>query len=324
MHLSPLLRNDVVSPRPIPPVRRPVSISLVVTTYNWKEALQRVLESAARQTRLPDEVIVADDGSGPDTAALLATLAGAYPVPLRHAWQPDVGFRVGRARNLAIAAAAGDYVLLLDGDMLLDRHFVADHARAARPGCFVQGSRVLTGPRFRERMLAGVTRQPTPLDRDITRRRNALRSRLLSAAWLATNRCQEPRTIKTCNQGWWRADLVRLNGFDQRIEGWGREDVELAWRAHNAGIACRQLRFAGLAYHLHHQERHDQGASRNDHYVAETRARGTVRCAHGLDSHSGLAGGVALADLRQADPADPQGLSEVRPAAAGVALPSRA
>ncbi|MGY0651984.1 glycosyltransferase family 2 protein [Luteimonas sp. A537] len=260
-------------------------MSLLVTTYNWKQALQRVLESAARQTRLPDEVIVADDGSRSDTADLVASLARTCPVPLRHVWQPDRGFRVGRARNLAIAAACGDYVLLLDGDMVLERHFIADHVRAARRGSFIQGSRVLTGPCFRERMLADPGERPTPFARDVSRRRNALRSLLLSGAWLAANRTTAPRTIKTCNQGWWRDDLVRLNGFDERMEGWGREDVELAWRAHNDGIQCRQLRFAGVAYHLHHQERHEDGASPNDRYVAETRRHRLTRCELGLDAH---------------------------------------
>ncbi|MEN1928912.1 glycosyltransferase family 2 protein [Luteimonas sp. MJ246] len=285
---------------PRPPSRTrhapPASISLLVTTYNWKQALQRVLESAARQTRLPDEVVVADDGSRSDTADLVASLARTYPVPLHHVWQPDRGFRVGRARNLAIAAASGDYVLLLDGDMVLERHFVADHARAARRGSFVQGSRVLTGPCFRERMLADAGERPTPLARGVTRRRNALRSLLLSGAWLAANPTTAPRTIKTCNQGWWRNDLVRLNGFDERMEGWGREDVELAWRAHNAGMECRQLRFAGLAYHLHHEERHQEGASPNDRYVAETRRHRLTRCTLGLDAHPVAVGRIPRHD----------------------------
>lgn len=276
------------------------SVSLLVTTYNWKEALQRVLESIARQTRLPDEVVVADDGSRPDTADLLAAIARRYPVPLRHAWQDDRGFRAGRARNLAIAAASSEYLLLLDGDMVLERHFVADHARAARRGSFVQGSRVLTGPCFRDRMLADPGHLPTPLARGVSRRRNALRSLALSNLWLATKRNTAPRAIKTCNQGWWRDDLVRLNGFDERMEGWGREDVELAWRAHNAGISCRQLRFAGLAYHLHHQERHLDGASPNDRYLAETREQRLTRCGLGLDAHLDAAARTPARDLRHA------------------------
>ncbi|GGJ97391.1 glycosyltransferase family 2 protein [Luteimonas terricola] len=284
----------------VAPSGPPASISLVVTTYNWTEALARVLDSAARQTRPPDEVIVADDGSCALTSDLVATVAGGYPVPLRHAWQDDLGFRAGRARNLAIAAAQGEYVLLLDGDMVLERHFVADHAHAARRGSFVQGSRVLTSPAFRERMLARPDAQPTPLSRGVARRRNALRSLALSDAWLSMNRRTTPHAIKTCNQGWWRTDLLQLNGFDERMEGWGREDLELAWRAHHAGINCRQLRFAGLAYHLHHEERHSDGESPNDRFVAETRAHGLLRCERGLDHHLDAARRAPLPDLRVA------------------------
>lgn len=279
----------------------PGSISLLVTTYNWAQALARVLDSAARQTRLPDEVIVADDGSNAITADLIAAAARDYPVPLRHVWQEDLGFRAGRARNLAILAAQGEYVLLLDGDMVLERHFVADHARAAVRGSFVQGSRVLTSPAFRERMLARPDARPSPLSPGVARRRNALRSLALSDTWLSINRRTTPHAIKTCNQGWWRTDLLRLNGFDERMEGWGREDLELAWRAHHAGITCRQLRFAGLAYHLHHEERHSDGESPNDRFLAETLANRTVRCARGLDGH--------LDDARHAPAPDRRGMA---------------
>lgn len=274
--------------------------SLIITTYNWKEALALVLASVARQTRLPDEVVVADDGSRPDTAAMLAAVAKDFPVPLRHSWQEDTGFRVARARNRAIAACHGDYVLLLDGDMVLHPRFVADHLRVAMPGSFVQGSRVLTTPLFRERMLADPGRQPGPFSPGIARRRNALHLPLLSRAWLALNRRDSPHAIKTCNQGWWRADLLRVNGFDERMEGWGREDEELAWRAWHAGLRCRQLRYAGLAFHLHHNERHVDGASRNDAYLAHTRATQLTRCEHGLDLHLAEFAAQPLPDLRYA------------------------
>ena len=124
-----------------------MSCSVLVTTYNWPQALGLVLAGLARQRTLPGEVIVADDGSRADTLDLVLAQAKGFPVPLRHVWQEDLGFRAARVRNLAIAAARHDYVLLLDGDMVPHERFVADHLEAARPGCFVQGSRVLTGPR---------------------------------------------------------------------------------------------------------------------------------------------------------------------------------
>src|ERR1700709_1548021 len=82
-------------------------ISVAVITYNWPAALELVLRALARQTVLPLEVIVTDDGSRPETRALLERIAVDYPVRLVHLWQEDDGARMSRARNRAIAAAVG-------------------------------------------------------------------------------------------------------------------------------------------------------------------------------------------------------------------------
>jgi glycosyltransferase involved in cell wall biosynthesis len=260
-----------------------MSCSLVVTTYNRKDALSLVLDSVSRQRVLPGEVIVADDGSRADTRDLVMTRAASFPVPLRHRWQEDRGFRAARVRNLAIAAAQHPYVLLVDGDMVLHEWFVADHLEAARPGCFVQGSRVLTGALQSDRMLAHGLLDLSFFADDIERRRHTLRWPWLSRR-LRTPRVST-RGVKTCNQGWWREDLVALNGFDERMQGWGREDDELAARAFNAGMRKISLRFAGLAVHLHHAERHLDDAGPNDRILAQTRECGRTRCENGLDAH---------------------------------------
>ena len=279
----------------------PTSLSLIVTTYNWPQALAVVLDSARRQTRLPDEVVVADDGSGPDTGALVRRLATGFPCALRHVWQEDRGFRAARVRNLAIGAAGGDYVLLLDGDMVLHPRFVADHLAAARRGSFVQGSRALVSAAFSARMLQQPWLRPAFFSSGLVRRRHTVRLPLLSRAYLQL-RDGRPRMIKSCNQGWWREDLLRLNGFDERMHGWGREDDELALRAWHAGLACRQLRLSGLAFHLHHRERHSNGASPNDVYLAQTRTSHRTRCDLGISAHLAEFARRPAPDLR-ADPA---------------------
>jgi glycosyltransferase involved in cell wall biosynthesis len=261
-------------------------VALIVTTYNWPEALALVLASVRSQTRLPDEVVVADDGSGASTAALIAAEQRDFPCRLRHVWQEDLGFRVARARNLAIAATTCDYLLLVDGDMVLHPRFVEDHLRAARAGSFVQGMRVLTTAAGRERMLAERITRLRFADAGLRRRRHTLRIPWLAALVLRWSQSRSRLAgIKTCNQGWWRRDLVALNGFDERMQGWGREDEELALRAFHAGIGRRSLRFGGLAFHLHHAERHQDGASRNDALLAESRRLRRVRCEFGLDAH---------------------------------------
>lgn len=275
-----------------------MDVSVIVTTYNWPQALALVLKALARQSRLPAEVIVADDGSREDTRAMLVETARGFPVPLRHSWQEDLGFRAARSRNRAIAAATGDYVLMLDGDMVPHRDFVADHLRYAEAGSFVQGSRVLTSPALSQRMLRDGVIDLGVFTPQLERRRNALRSTWLASLNLRRSGRRKPRAIKTCNQGWFRADLLKVNGFDERMEGWGREDSELAWRAWHAGVVPRHLRFAALAWHLYHPERHEEGESPNEVYLRETIASGKQRAERGVDQHVAEFVARPLADLR--------------------------
>lgn len=258
-------------------------ISVVVITYNWPEALDAVLRALARQDVLPHEVIVTDDGSRMDTRKVLQRLAHDYPVRLVHLWQPDDGARMSRARNRGIAAARGDYVIVLDGDMVAERHFIADHQGFARRGCFVQGSRILASEACTTNLLDLGTLDVGFFSRGIERRRNALR-----LPWLArlNGRPHQRRGgTKSCNMGFWRDDLLTLNGFNEAMIGWGREDTELVTRAFHAGLMRRDLRFGGVAVHLWHRTRKNMRDNPNDVVLAATEASGLVRCESGLHQH---------------------------------------
>lgn len=258
-------------------------ISVAVITYNWPEALALVLRALAAQSELPYEVIVTDDGSHEDTRALVQRLAKDYPTRLVYLWQPDEGARMSRARNRAIAAAQGDYVVLLDGDMVAERHFIADHRAFARRGCFVQGSRVLADAALTARMLATGQTSVGFFERGIERRRNALR--MPAIARIHARPGTKQRGIKSCNMGFWRDDLIRLNGFNEAMTGWGREDTELAVRAFHAGLLRRNVRFSALATHLYHTTRKHVIDNPNDHIVDDSRARRLSRCERGVDAH---------------------------------------
>jgi len=270
-------------------------ISVAVITYNWPDALELVLRALAAQSELPYEVIVTDDGSQPATRELLERIALDYPVRLVYLWQPDDGARMSRARNRAIAAAQGDYIILLDGDMVAERHFIADHRAFARRGCFVQGSRVLTDAMLSRRMLKQHLILPGFFSRGIERRRHTLHLPAL-ARWYARPSTKR-RGIKSCNMGFWRDDLLRINGFNEAMTGWGREDTELAVRAFHAGLLRRDVRFSALATHLYHRTRKHVVDNPNDRVVFDTIVRRLTRCELGLDLHFAEFSTVPL-DLR--------------------------
>lgn len=260
--------------------------SLIITTYNWKEALDLVLRSIARQSVMPDEVLVADDGSRADTGELVSQWAARLPVPVRHIWQEDIGFRLARSRNRAIAAATGDYVIIIDGDMVVHRDFIKDHIWAARPGYFVQGVRLLTGPDAAARMLKDGILELGFFAPDIQRRRHTLRWRWLSWFLLQQVRTDQ-KAIRGSNQAFWRRDLLMVNGFDERMTGWGREDNEIVARLYHIGVKRRNLKFSGLTVHLYHKQRKPTGDNPNDRYLRETIEQQSTRCQYGLDQHVG-------------------------------------
>jgi len=257
--------------------------SLIITTYNWKEALAAVLDSVIRQSELPDEVIVADDGSRDDTKALIETFVQDFPVPLLHSWQQDEGFQLSKSRNRAIAMASGDYLIMIDGDIVLSRDFIRSHKQAAKPGWFVQGGRVLANDDASQKIMSQ-NLVPHLFLSGIRNRHNCLSNRLLSQ--LLSYQRDNDKSTRGCNMAFWRDDLVQVNGFNQEFIGWGREDSEFVHRMLNAGKHRLYLKFGGIAYHLYHKEQSRASLQVNDEILEATINNKLTRCTMGLDDFS--------------------------------------
>jgi glycosyltransferase involved in cell wall biosynthesis len=258
-------------------------VTLIVTTYNRPDALALVLDSALAQRHAPDEVVVADDGSRAETRALVESVAARASVPVRHCWHEDRGFRLAEIRNRAIAAAVGEYVVMVDGDLVLHPSFLADHVRAARPGWMVQGGRVLLSETVTRDALAGRRTRFGAWAPGTRNRKNALRSRWLSR--LASHPSRDVYRVRGANLAFWRADVVRVNGFDEDFVGWGREDSEFVARMQHAVVQRLALKFAAVAYHLWHPEASRRLLDRNQGILEATLANRSTRCRHGIDRH---------------------------------------
>jgi len=268
------------------PLAKGPRVALVVTTYERPDALGAVLASVAIQTRAPDEILIADDGSGPQTEAVVEHWRAQLPSPVVYVRQSKQGFRLARLRNLAAAATDCEYMVYIDGDMLLERRFVADHCAAARTRCFTQGVRAPLDAAATAAAIASPQRPIGPWSRGLNglRRLYALHAPPLQTLLAPLGNLVI--AIKGCNQGFWRKDLVAVNGFNEAIEGWGPEDKELCARLTNSGIQRRTLWFGGIAFHLDHPPASRQRRAENAEVLRQTLASGATRCALGLDSHS--------------------------------------
>ena len=264
-----------------------MKLSLVISTYNQPAALAKVLQGVARQSRAPDEILLADDGSGEPTRELIDRWRRDTPAPVQHLWHPDDGFRKTVILNRAVAAATGDYLVFLDGDCVPHPHFVRDHAALAERGFWVQGRRCFVEERFVPDFVPG----NTSVSRWMLTGRITGAAKGLRLPWPIIRRNQEQRGIIGCNMAFWREDLLAVNGFDEAYTGWGvGEDSDLGTRLYHLGRPRKFCYGRAIVYHLNHP------MMPRDHFAA-SRARledtirsRKIRCERGLEQH--LAGAV--------------------------------
>lgn len=259
------------------------SLGLIINTFNQPEYLARVLEAVTRQRSLPEEVLVADDGSGEETRQVFQKWRTRQTIRCEHVWQVNEGFRRSRILNQTIAAARSDYVVFLDGDTVPHPSFVADHRSTAQRGAFVQGHRALVEEK--------AAKWFGTKDLNAERRR-ALFSGQLSGfkhayrwPWPMQSYRDDLRGIRGCNLGIWRDDLLRVNGYNEEFVGWGREDSELAVRLMNNGIRRLDVRGRSLCYHLWHPPASRSSLQNNDELLQRAIESKVMRCTKGVDQY---------------------------------------
>ena len=255
-----------------------ISIAVIVSTYNSPEYLRRVLEGYRVQIRHPDELIVADDGSTDETARLVADFAQSAPFAVRHIWHEDHGFRLAEIRNQAVAAASADYLVFTDGDCIPHPCFIVDHLRALKSGCFVTGKRMLVS-----RALSPVFTWSGTTSAIISCLSGKLSGchHLIRLPWLVLSK-QGIKGLRGCNMAMFRSDLLAINGFNEQITGWGREDSELVARLFAYGARRRETPFSALVFHLWHPENSRSSLTENNRLLNETIVSGQFRCPCGI------------------------------------------
>jgi len=232
-----------------------LSCSLIITTYNWPEALRKCLQSIVWQTRRPDEIIIADDGSNDKTREMITALQENYPIPLKHLWHEDKKKRKTRINNKAIIASSAEYLIFIDHDIILHPQFIQDHLTISEKGYFINGSRFLADEASTNRLLEKENINKNDLK--LLKGKNALNKiRIPFLMNFLAHRYQtkdkDNFDVRGCNMSFWKKDLILVNGYDEAYQGWGREDSNIAARLFNNGIRKKSLKFGGIAFHLEH------------------------------------------------------------------------
>ncbi|UJH92198.1 glycosyltransferase family 2 protein [Antarcticibacterium sp. 1MA-6-2] len=257
--------------------------ALLISTYNWPEALEVVLKSVKRQVQLPDEILIADDGSGKETQNIIEQFQNSLSIPIKHFWQEDKGFRKSEILNKAIAQTNVDYIIQIDGDCIVHPFFVQDHRNTAQEGSYVFGSRVNIKPSAVPGIYKNKHTHFSVLSPSIKNRTRNFHIPILQKIY--TPKPTFSTKTRGCNLAYWRKDFIGVNGYDEAMEGWGREDTEFVWRMVNKGIYGKRLRYGGIVYHIFHPENSRNNLDKNDKIQKATEREKRTWCNDGIDKY---------------------------------------
>lgn len=263
--------------------------SVIVSAYNEPECLCMVLIALRRQTVIPGEVLVADDGSSPTTREALSKIAGELPFRLVHVHQPHAGFRLARSRNNAIYQSKGQLIAFLDQDTLPHRSWLERYLQHLRPGLVCTGYVLRlpeqAGAKLNRAAVSEGDFENWHAESEFTRLDKMQRKYLFYTACRRLGFGIKGRpAIAFGNAAICRDDLIKVNGFDEEYIGWGQEDDDLGWRLYYAGLRPRPLVNQALVSHIYHPPRHGnwQNGSNVERY---RKPRTSAQCAVGLSAH---------------------------------------
>lgn len=235
-----------------------MKISVILSTYNAPEWLTKTLWGYGAQLHRDIEIVVADDGSTGETRAAIDRFRAESGMRIRHVWHEDRGFQKSAILNRAITAAEGDYLIFSDGDCVPRGDFVSVHAAHAGAGRFLSGGyfklpRAVSEAIDRDDVVSGRFADPRWLrGRGVPGGRKMVK--LSVQGWMARllDRITTTRaTWNGHNASGWKSDLIRINGFDERMQ-YGGQDRELGERLFNAGLRSSQIRHRAVCLHLDH------------------------------------------------------------------------
>jgi GT2 family glycosyltransferase len=212
-------------------------ISVVVPTYRRPELLAKCLASLAAQDleRSRFEVVVVDDGSGPETERVLEAAAEGWPEMRWMALPSNRG--PASARNRAIAEARGNYLLFVDDDIVAPPNLIRTHLELHEHEDDQLG--VVGLVQWHPDLL------PTPFMRwlDTTDAQfsygTGMREGPIEQPWDA---------FYTCNLSLARRVMLDVGGFDERFPYPAYEDAEVAARLAERGFHL-EYRPGALAWH---------------------------------------------------------------------------
>lgn len=269
-------------------------ISVVISTYNSERYLELVLWGFQSQIFKQFEIVIADDGSGPQTKACIDRMSSLVDFPIQHIWQEDEGFQKSRILNKALIAAKYEYVVMTDGDCIPRKDFLAVHDQYKQKGCFLSGGYVMlpmkTSKAINEQTIEDQSCFDIKWLLEAGYPSSKKRFKLTLRGWKARLMNKITPTTPSWNghnASGWLSDLLEVNGFDERMQ-YGGQDRELGERLVNAGIKPIQIRYSAICVHLDHKRGYKtpESIAKNKGIRFQTKKERLTRTDYGIQKAS--------------------------------------
>jgi glycosyltransferase involved in cell wall biosynthesis len=236
--------------------------TVIISFYNKIQVLRLVLAGFARQSQKSFEIIIADDGSNPAIVEELQHMIPSFPLPLRHVWHPDEGWRKNIILNKAILEANSDYIIFVDGDCIPHRHFIREHLLARAKNLVLTGRRVLLSRNISESLTVNKVRHgflehllfPWMVLERLAGRGEFIENALyFRSKWIRKRINKKDKGMLGSNFSLHKEDLLAINGFDERyLSPYVGEDTDLEYRLRLQGCRFRHLKHLAVQYHFFH------------------------------------------------------------------------
>ncbi|MFY0666028.1 MAG: glycosyltransferase family 2 protein [Natronospirillum sp.] len=272
-------------------MNKPAKIGVVITTYNSPLWLEHVLTGYENQTDAAFTTIVADDGSGADTLAVIEKFQQRGRIHIQHVWHEDQGFRKCTILNKAITQTDCDYLIFTDGDCIPRNDFIAVHRAAAQPGIFLSGGYIKLTMPVSEAITADNIKSGDTFNTDWLVNKGQPRNHKL---WKLTTSPTLRRLLNSLtptkptwngmNSSTWTADIIEANGFNEDMQ-YGGLDRELGERLWNKGMKSKQIRYSAVCLHLDHPRGYAKPEIWAKNYAirAEAKKSGRIRAQNGIN-----------------------------------------
>lgn len=257
--------------------------ALLISTYNWPEALNLIFKSLEIQSVQPSEILIANDGSKEETTRLIEDFEKTSNLKFKHVWHEDTGFRKSAILNKTVAQSTSDYIIQIDGDCIINKYFVKDHIQLAEKKTFLYGSRVNILDEFKNQIFKDQIFEFSQFSKMIKNKSRNLRIQLLRNSY--KKNAQYSHKVRGCNISFWRENFIDINGYNEDMEGWGREDSEMILRLLNKGVQGKRLRYGGIVYHIPHPQSSKDNLAENDAIQKYTIENKKTWCENGIEKY---------------------------------------